>query len=396
MEFSHYKVSRGHLTCREATALDAFLTAEGYRPVLAAWRERGEFADPVKRRINKMGKTKKRVVYCFPEAENWVLKLLAFRLFKYDHTQPTGCYSFRRDFGAQRAIRTILATPGLDDLWCYKTDIADYFNTVPIPRLRPILADVLADDPPLLDFMLRLLTTDRAWDDGVLVHEPRGIMAGTPTSPFLANLYLRALDAHFAGRLPYARYSDDIILFTNSETELRLAQADLETIVAEHGLRLNPDKVSVSAPGQPWEFLGIAYQHGQIDLSRATQTKLKGKIRRKARSLRRWMKRKQVPPDHAQRVLIKVLNRKFFDSRDANDLTWARWFFPLLTVSDSLRQMDHYLQQYLRWLPTGRFTKANYDTSYSALKALGYRSLVHEFYAANPGRHQPGPAGAGR
>ena len=38
------------------------------------------------------------------------------------------------------------------------------------------------------------------------------------------------------------------------------------------------------------------------------------------------------------------------------------------------------MQQYIRYLSTGRHTKTNYRVRYDDLKALGYRSLVHEFY----------------
>jgi hypothetical protein len=45
-----------------------------------------------------------------------------------------------------------------------------------------------------------------------------------------------------------------------------------------------------------------------------------------------------------------------------------------------LKEIDHYLQQNIRYLSTGKHSKANYRTDYAKLKQLGYRSLVKEYF----------------
>jgi len=79
------------------------------------------------------------------------------------------------------------------------------------------------------------------------------------------------------------------------------------------------------------EFLGISYRKGVIDLSYATQKKLKGNIHRKARALRRWMLRKDASEERAIAAMIRSMNRKPFERGGAHELTWSRWFFPLIT-----------------------------------------------------------------
>ena len=76
-----------------------------------------------------------------------------------------------------------------------------------------------------------------------------------------------------------------------------------------------------------------------------------------------------------------MFNRKLFENPADNELTWARWFFPVLTTDESLRQIDAYAQDCLRYLLSGKRTKARYNVRYADLKRLGYRSLVHEYYA---------------
>jgi hypothetical protein len=107
---------------------------------------------------------------------------------------------------------------------------------------------------------------------------------------------------------------------------------------------------------------------------------MKDKIRRKAHALQRWRSRNGVEGEKAMKVLINQFNKKFFESDDSSTLSWARWFFPVINRVEGLKQIDHYMQQNLRFVATGRHNKANYRISYAQLKQLGYRSLVAEFF----------------
>ncbi|MDE5952451.1 MAG: hypothetical protein K2H12_12855, partial [Acetatifactor sp.] len=62
----------------------------------------------------------------------------------------------------------------------------------------------------------------------------------------------------------------------------------------------------------------------------------------------------------------------------ADAFTWSRWFFPLLTTDRGLREIDAYMQEYIRYTVTGRHYKGNYRISYGQLQSWGYVSLVHE------------------
>ncbi|MCL2632131.1 MAG: reverse transcriptase domain-containing protein [Coriobacteriia bacterium] len=380
-EFYDYKMLKGHLPKKDVEGLSTLIETRAYLSAVQVIRQQEPLPPPQKLLLNKLGTNKKRTVYCFESELMWTLKLLAWLLYRFDHRQPEGCYSFRRNYGAHRAFQTIVRTPGIDAKWCCKLDISDYFNSIDTTKMLPIAADVFADDTELTDFFTRLLTADQAVFEGTLIEEQRGVMAGTPTSPFLANIYLRELDSWFVERgYTYARYSDDIIFFADSAEEIAYCSQNARRIIAEHGLKINGDKTYIAAPGEAWEFLGLSYTAGVIDLSQATILKLKGKIRRKARALRRWMLRKDASAERAQRAFIRSFNMKFYEGGDANDLTWSRWFFPILTTSESLKQIDHYLQTYVRYIATGRFSKSNYRLDYQGIKELGFRSLVNEYY----------------
>jgi hypothetical protein len=385
--FLEHKRDLGHLLRRDERELIAFIDASAWQPVTDAIAADMPFPIPERRLINKLHGSK-RTVYSFPDAEQQVLKLLAWLLYRFDDRQPDGCYSFRHGKSAHRALRDLLRVPDLQHRWCYKLDVSDYFNSIPERQLLEDLREVLHDDVPLYRFLTELLTADVCMADGRRVFGSRGVMAGCPLSPFLANIYLAPMDDAFVTRgIPYARYSDDIIMFCDSPEQLSEAVDLVTEILDERGLSVNEDKVIFADPGETWEFLGFAVTGDVVDLSRVTKLKLKGKIRRKARALHRWMVRKNATATRAMRAMIRVFNRKFYQVDDSgHELTWARWFFPMLTTDRSLKEIDHYLQQELRSVASGCHRDGNFKVSYDELKELGFRSLVHEYWRY---RHAP-------
>ena len=314
---------------------------------------------------------------------NTVLKLLTHLILrKYDGLFAEGLYSFRPARTAQAGFRRLAYCPGIGEMWCYKADISNYFNSVDISFLLPMLEAAVSDDPELYGFLSGLLKEPLVLDRGKAVPDEKGIMAGTPLSAFYANLFLRELDFRFeAEGIPYARYSDDMILFAPTREEAEAYAAEIRSFLTSRGLRLNPVKESLTAPGERWTFLGLSYCGGEIDIAEASLVKLKAKMRRKVRALKRWYGRRGIPPAAAASAFIRIFNRKLFEAGEDNELSWAKWYFPVITTDRSLKAIDAYAQDCLRYLISGKRTKARYNVRYSDLKALGYRSCVHEFYS---------------
>jgi hypothetical protein len=379
--FLSYKLARGQFTWSEYTAALAFVEERRYMSVVQTIIEGGSLGTPHKRLINKLGNDKKRTVYCFAEEEVMTLKLIAFLLYRYDDRQPVGCWSFRPGVCARQAIRYLNDALKGGEYWAYKLDVHNYFNSISISRLLPLLRRTIDDDPLLYSFFERLLTHDKAIYAEHIIREERGVMAGTPTAPFLANIYLAEMDNYFTdNHIIYARYSDDVILFASTYETLMQHRDRLQQFLNDYQLTVNPDKERIFTPDEAFEYLGFKCHRGCVDLSEATKRKLKGKIRRKARALRRWSLRRNIAPERAMSALIKRFNSKFFDEIDTDELTWSRWFFPLLNQIEGLREIDHYLQQELRYLSSGRHSKTNFRVRYETLKKLGYKSLVNEYY----------------
>ena len=366
--------------------LRAFIENRAYLPVCEAIAAGDPFPLPRKAEISKMSSQKVRTVYIYPEPENTVLKLLTYLLLRnYDHLFSKGLYSFRPGRSAHDAIRALIRTPGIEHMHAYKVDISNYFNSIPVEAFVPKLQEALTDDPALCAFLTRLLEEPCVLEDGHQVAEQKGIMAGTPLSALYANLYLRELDAHFAeAGMPYARYSDDIIVLAPTEAEVREHAAYIRAYLAAAGLAVNPDKEAFFTPEEGWVFLGFSYREGTVDIAPATFAKLKGKMRRKSRALARWRKRNDIEPERAARAFIRIFNRKLLEPPSAdNELSWKSWFFPVINTTATLHEIDRYAQDCIRYLVSGTRTKARFRVSYEDMKHLGYRNLMHAYYEDN-------------
>lgn len=381
--FGEYKLQGGHLTKKEEQDLLHFIENREYLPVVERLLRGEPFPPPRKAAISKLHSEKKRIVYIFPREENYVLKHMTHLLLrKYDHLFADNLYSFRAGTGVRDAIHSIVLHPGIEKMWGYKADIRNYFNSIPVERLIPMMERTLSGEPSVFRFLKALLLDDRVDAEGQICREEKGIMAGAPISTFLANLYLSGLDHRFQREgILYARYSDDIILFVPTEQARDRARDFLRESLEEMGLELNPAKELCFSPGEKWVFLGLSHENGIIDVAPASVDKLKAKMRRKARALARWQARKNTTGENAAKAFIRSFNRKLFANSAPHELTWVRWYFPLINTTRSLQELDHYSQSCIRYLVTGKRTKAAYNCRYGDMKALGYISLVNSYYS---------------
>lgn len=379
--FLAHRLMKGRFNWRSFQEADTYVGEHLYIPEAKRIADGESLCIPERIVVNKMGTGKKRIVYRFQPERMRVLKLIAHLLYRYDGIFSPNCYAFRRGVRPGDAINRINKDLRGKRMWAYKVDIHDYFNSISIPILLPMLADILKDDPPLFRFFRQLLDDDRALVGDTVVHGQRGVMAGLPTASFLANVYLMEVDRNFqeAGVI-YARYSDDIILFAEDRETLDRHRSTLLAFFDKYRLTVNPSKERVYSPGEPYEYLGFRCLGNAIDISHATREKMKGKIRRKARAIRRWCSREGIESEKAVGKLIRCFNRKLFEMDEDDSLCWSSWFFPIINRTEGLREIDRYLQENCRYVATGRHNKANYRVRYATLKHLGYRSLLHEFY----------------
>lgn len=309
-----------------------------------------------------------------------VLKIVAYELYEYDWLFSDHLYSFRRNVCAADAVKELFRTRNLDKMWGFKADVHNYFNSIDIGRLLPRLKSDLSDDR-LYSMIEGILSEPRVSFRGEILEEQKGVMAGIPISSFLANYYLKDVDARFDSvDCIYMRYADDILILADSEEKLLSLRGELIEMVEDLELGMNPDKEIFFEPGEAYEFLGYSISADRIDICSNTVHKMKGKIRRSARSIRRWMIRKDAPVIGTIRALIRDYDDRFY-GYEIGEISWSAWYFSVITTTDSLHEIDLYFQDWARYVATGKHNKKNYTAiPYETLKMCGYRPLVSEYY----------------
>ena len=331
---------------------------------------------PLRRLLNKAD-GRKKVVFTFSPRDELMLKALNRVLqttTAADHSRL--CHSFQPGRGPRTAYRDIRRIRGLQRLHCLHLDVRDFFNSIPVEPLVASLPSTITGDETLFRLLATTLRDQRALSgDEEIVDTHKGVMAGTPLAPLLSNLYLRPLDDAFEGaRIPFLRYADDIVVF-GTEQEVVRHGADIEERLEALGLALNPRKTRLTSPGEPWEFLGLRYERGSLDLATNTVAKLRRRVRRIARRARG----RQDPA----RLAVRRLNRRMYGvGGRSTDFTWASWFFPLLTVDATLHRLDSLIQEQLRFAVTGVHSRRNFkEVPYDVLRGVGYLPLVSAFRA---------------
>lgn len=381
-EFLDYKLSKDFVPKKEKELLNDYIQNKKYLPICTSIVDKNyTFSIPKKHLISKGHSGKKRAVYTFNNNEMILLKYISYLLYEYDYLFSPNLYSFRKSSGVKEAIRNISNIKTIINMSGYKVDIHNYFNSIDTGLLLEKLAIDIKDEL-LYSIFNNLLFSNEVEYNGEIIEEQKGVMAGTPISAFLANYYIKEIDEYFWNeKVVYLRYADDIILFCNSKSDLNKYQKKLYDFIKSYNLEINKEKEYFFEPNSKWEFLGFSFSGKTIDISDNSVDKIKGKIRRSARGIRRWMLKHDADYTVALKAMNRKYNRKFFGKQDKEELSWKYWFFPTINTIESLKIIDNYMQEQQRYIVTGKHNKMNYKkVPYSILKECNYKSLVNEYY----------------
>jgi RNA-directed DNA polymerase len=141
--------------------------------------------------------------------------------------------------------------------WVADVDLEKFFDRVNHDVLMGRLAKRIAD-PRVLRLIRRYLEAG-IMANGVVMERYEGTPQGGPLSPLLANVLLDEVDKELEKRgLAFARYADDLNVYTGSERAAEDAMVTLKRLYARLRLRVNDSK---SAVARAWErkFLGFSF-----------------------------------------------------------------------------------------------------------------------------------------
>jgi len=177
-------------------------------------------------------------------------------------------YAYRSNKGAVKAINRVQhLIKNQKYIWLASCDIDNFFDTIPHDALFGKLSSFLKS-PGTVELIRMFVTMGRVnkhyqWKDN-----RQGVPQGGVISPLMANFCLSPLDKAMIDKgYGFVRYSDDFVLLGRTEEEAKEALQEATKIITHQlQLALNEDGKVVSV-NEGFEFLGIYFKNGLLDLS---------------------------------------------------------------------------------------------------------------------------------
>jgi len=176
---------------------------------------------------------------------------------RFDPTFSQHSYGFRPGRRAHDAVRAAQRFIQSGRRWVADVDLEKFFDRVNHDVLMGRLSKRIADKR-VLGLIRRYLEVG-IMANGVVMERYEGTPQGGPLSPLLANVLLDEVDKELEKRgLAFARYADDLNVYTGSRRAAQDAMVTLKRLYARIRLRVNDSK---SAVARAWErkFLGFSF-----------------------------------------------------------------------------------------------------------------------------------------
>jgi group II intron reverse transcriptase/maturase len=175
----------------------------------------------------------------------------------FDPTFSDHSYGFRPGRSAHQAVRAAQQYIRSGRRWVADVDLAKFFDRVNHDVLMERLSRRISD-PRVLGLIRRYLAAG-IMANGITAERHEGTPQGGPLSPLLANVLLDEVDQELERRgLVFARYADDLNVYTGSKRAANDAMTTLKRLYARLRLQVNESK---SAVARVWEraFLGYSF-----------------------------------------------------------------------------------------------------------------------------------------
>lgn len=187
-------------------------------------------------------------------------------------------YAYRPHKGHYKAVkRTQQEIVRTGYFWTLRLDIDDFFDTINHDLLFSFLPSVISDGEIIR--LIKLCVQMGNVRKGIKWHDSTvGLPQGAILSPMMANLYLHPMDAFISLKgLPYVRYADDFVIFTETKDSAEALLVELTTYLNDvlH-LKLNVPQIVEIEEG--FEFLGIFFSKKGLSLSEKKMNELRHNI----------------------------------------------------------------------------------------------------------------------
>lgn len=200
-------------------------------------------------------------------------------------------YACRSGFGTHRALAHARDACARYP-YVLKCDVKKYFPSLDHEILNQLLARVI-ECPDTLRLAATIIAGSNPQEE-IIQYFPgddlftpferrRGLPLGNQTSQFFANVYLNPMDHMIVRNLrpgAYARYVDDLLLFSSSKDLLNAMHREITEFLARYRLRLHAGKSRVYRCQDGFPFLGFRLFPTHARLVRPNVIRFRRRLRR--------------------------------------------------------------------------------------------------------------------
>lgn len=328
-----------------------------------------------------------REVFIFKDYDNYLLKVINIILNeRLGHLVSNNVFSYKSGVSVKDACIHLKDNLKVSNLNYVKTDISKYFNSVKSFAIEEMLESLIEDKEGL--YLLKNLFKINRYVNlsGEIKEQYLGIMPGTATSSFFANYLLNKVDSTIADEVSiYARYSDDIIMIDSDIDKLNNSLDLLKDNLKHYNLLLNSNKTFVMQDVDNVEFLGLKVTKDSIDLSDKNFRKMKRFIKTTCNRYRKEYEIASKSKDvdifiymqNAIRTINTYMYGGYLNDKVAQKNSKLIYQFRNITTTETLKKLDFYINDSLRYIYTGKHNKANYKrVTIDLLEQLGVYSNV--------------------
>lgn len=334
-------------------------------------------------RIPKSKGVDLRDIYVFNEDDSFALKVINKILCKnLNHIINDNVFSYRKGVRCFNAAEKIQEGLCSSNVVAAKVDISNFFLSINKDKIIKSINEIVEDSygRELLNKVFDISSYEYK---GEICNQYLGIMPGSALSSFFANYILKDVDEEIEKMCHvYARYSDDILILSESNEELLRVIGNLKTMLIDYGLIIKDSKTKFYKKDEVIEFLGLKITKECIDISDDTFKSTKKLIKkicdrqRKEDSLR-GKRKSEVSLRHT----INLINTTMYKGilRDVNEHKGgrARYIFGSVTTDKTLKEIDFYTKDRLRFVYRGKNNNAyNSIITNDYLEGLGWKSMV--------------------
>jgi group II intron reverse transcriptase/maturase len=167
-------------------------------------------------------------------------------------------YGYRPNRSCHDAMKEVLGYLNDGYIYVVDIDIKAFFDTVNHDKLISLIREKVNDRDVL--HLVRQFLKSGVMDCGLVKPSEEGVPQGGAISPLLSNIYLDPLDKELEARgLRFARYADDVVVFTKSSDAADRVMASVTSwIERKLYLQVSPTKTKVVTPTKS-EYLGFGF-----------------------------------------------------------------------------------------------------------------------------------------